>query len=255
MTDQPVSLQPVWPLFTESDYIVKHGRNNLYILVKGNAAEVKTFPHAAVRPLSANTSQIKLYEVSCSDRQQLISAGRTQPLQYTYFWKEPLDQVGSYPEISVTDLSGSEISPSETDILPYNKTLRFKSDFNGELIIFNNHRVIEKQKMPADTCIELDELSYGLSVQVVIGLDVVWQIDFKKQIITTGNDEKELFHKITNVSGISIPAPHSLQNILIGMRHYPRICQWIRKCIKNGTINEQSYRRLQDAYRSMNINR
>lgn len=26
-------------------------------------------------------------------------------------------------------------------------------------------------------------------------------------------------------------------------------------CIKNGTINEQSYRRLQEAYRSMNTNR
>ena len=39
------------------------------------------------------------------------------------------------------------------------------------------------------------------------------------------------------------------------MRAYPQVCQWIRKCIKIGTINEQSYRRLQEAYRNMNVNR
>ncbi len=50
-----------------------------------------------------------------------------------------------------------------------------------EIIIYNNHRVIEKRKISADTYIELDGISYGLSVQVVIGLDVLWQTDFKKK--------------------------------------------------------------------------
>lgn len=255
LTDRPVSLQPVWPLFVEGNYIVKHNQSSMYMLVEGNVAAVKTFPSVTVRQLNYNSSQSKLYEVFCSGRQQLISAGRTQALQYTYLWKEPLDQVGLHPEVSVTDIAGAEVDPGETDTLPHDKTLRFKSTFDGELIIFNNNRVVDKRKLSADKYIELNGLSYGLGVQVVIGLDVIWQIDFKKQQPIVVNDEIEMLKRITNVSEATIPAPHSLRNMLAGMNCYPQVCQWIRKCIKNGTINEQSYRRLQEAYRSMNTNR
>ena len=255
LTDHPVSLQPVWPLFGEGNYIVKHSRDSMYMLVKGNATAFKTFPHTTVRQLNHNAAHPRLYEVLCSSRQQLISAGRTQALQYTYFWEEPLSQVGLSPEVSITDLSGSEIVPGETNTLPHNKTLLFKSTFDGELIISNDSRIVEKRKIFADKPLELDGLSYGVSVQVVIGLDVVWKIDFKKQQTVITNDEAEILKRISNTSGVFIPAPHSLRNILSGMSHYPQICQWIQKCIKEDSINEQSYRRLQDIYRGIKTNK
>ncbi len=255
LTDHPVSLQPVWPLFVEGNYIVKHSQNSMYMLVEGNVEAVKTFPSATVSQLNHYASQLKLYEIPCSSRQQLISAGRTHALQYTYFWKEPLDHTGSHPEVTVTDLSGAEVAPGETDTLPHNKTLRFKSTFDGEIIIFNNNSVVDKRKISTDKFIELDRLSYGLSVRVVIGLDVIWQINFKKQHPIVAKDEIEFLKQVTNVLGATIPAPHSLRNMLVGMNRYPQIYQWIRKCIKNGTINEQSYRRLQEVYRSMNTNK
>lgn len=46
LTDHPVSLQPVWPLFTEGNYIVNHSQESMYVLVEGNIATVKTFPSA-----------------------------------------------------------------------------------------------------------------------------------------------------------------------------------------------------------------
>ncbi|MFR3180146.1 MULTISPECIES: hypothetical protein [Eubacteriales] len=254
LTDHPVSLQPVWPLFLEGDYIVKHSQDSMYILVEGDVATVKTFPCATLCQLNYNTTHPRLYEVHCSGRQQLISAGRTQALQYTYFWKEPLNRVGSSPTILVMDLLGSEVTPGETNVLPYNKTLLFKSTFDGEITISNNNRVVDKQKIFADKQIELDGLSYGASVQVVIGLDIVWKIDFKKQQSIIANDESKILEQINSVSGESIPAPHSLRNILAGMSCYPQICRWIRKCIREGTIKEKSYRRLQDIYRSINTN-
>ena len=218
-------------------------------------AAVKTFPYVTIRRLNYNSSYSKLYEVFCSGRQQLISAGRAQALQYTYFWKEPLDQVRLCPEVSVIDITGAEVDPGETDILPRNKTLRFKSTFDGELIISNNNHVVDKRKLSIDKYTELDRLSYGLTVQVVIGLDVIWKINFRKKQPIVINEEFEIMKQITNVSGTTIPAPHSLRNMLVGMNCYPQVCQWIRKCIKRGTINEQSYRRLQETYRSMNTNR
>ena len=254
LTEHPVSLQPVWPLFVEGNYIVKHSQDNMYMLVEGNVATVKTFPSAAVCQLNHNASYPKLYEVHCSSRQQLISAGRTQALQYTYFWKEPLNGVGPSPAILVTDLSGSEIESGESNTLPHNKTLLFKSTFDGELIISNN-RVVDKRKIVADRQLELNGLSYGVSVQVVIGLDVVWEINFKKRQVSIVSDEVEILKRLRNTSGAFIPAPHSLRNILSGMGQYPQICQWIRKCIKEDSINEQSYRRLQDIYRGIKTNK
>ena len=255
LTEQPVSLQPVWPLFVEGNYLTKHNQDIMYILVQGNIAAVKTFPRATIRQLNHKSVQFELYEVICSGRQQLISAGRTRALQYTYVWKEKLDRVSSRPKISITDLSGSEITPGKTNKLPRDKTLYFKSAYDGELNILNNNRIVDKRKIYADKYNEITNLSYGLSIQVVIGLDVIWQIDFQKQHNVAEDDETEILKQTVNVSGTLITAPHSLRNILVGMSRYPKICQWIRKCIKRGTINEQSYRRLQTAYRRINTNR
>lgn len=117
----------------------------MYMLIEGNISTVNTFPSVMVRQLNYNSHQPKLYEVFCSDRQQLISIGRTQALQYTYFWKEPLNQTSLRPKVSVTDIAGTEIDPGETDILPRNKTLRFQSIFDGEILIFDNNHIVDKR--------------------------------------------------------------------------------------------------------------
>ena len=254
LTDRPVSLQPVWPHYVEGNYSVKHNQNSMFILVEGNVVAVKSFPHVTVSQLNLDSSQQQLYQVLCSSMPQLISAGRAKVLQYIYFWKEPLDRVGLHPEVSVTDLAGAKVNSGETDTLPHSKTLCFKSTFDGEVIISHNSIIVDKRKISADKNIELYGLAYGLNVQVVIGLDVIWQIDFKKQQPIVENGEIDVLKQITNASGTTIPSPHSLRNILAGTKRYPQICQWIRKCIKDGIINEQSYRRLQNFYRSIITN-
>lgn len=254
LTDCPISLQPVWPLFTEGNYLVKHDQPSMHVLVEGNVASVKTFPTVPIRRLGFNTLPQHLYKVVCSGRQQLISAGRTRVLQYTYFWKEPLDRIGLQPDILVTDLTGSEITSGETDTLPRNRTLRFKLLFDGELIIFCNKRIVDKRKVSSGKPIELGELSYGMGVQVVIGLDVIWHLDFKKRQPVAVDDESELLRQISNASGVQIPVPHALRNILVGMNCYPRISHWIRKCLKSDTVDEQAYRKLQEVYRNMKVN-
>lgn len=137
---------------------------------------------------------------------------------------------------------------------PHSKTLRIKSSFDGELIISNKSHLVDKRKITADKYTELDGLAFGISIQIMIGFDVVWQINFKKQRSVRINEDVEMLKHITSVSGVTIPAPHSLRNILAGMRSYPTICRWIRMCIKNDVIDEQAYRRLQETYRRMNMN-
>lgn len=253
LTEHPVSLQPVWPLFVEGNFLIKHNQDRTYMLVEGNIEPpIKTFPHATIRPLNP-PKYPKLYEIQCQSRQQLVSAGRSHALQYTYFWKEPLDRVGSSPTISVADLSGNPVLSGESNKLPRKKTLLFKSIYDGELII-SSDRVIEKRKITANETLDFHELSYGITVQVLIGLDVVWEATFKKQRRALSN-EIEILDQIRNLSGARIPAPHSLRNISAGLTHYPLICQWIRRRMREGTINERAYRKLQEIYRRINMNK
>lgn len=255
LTEHPLSLQPVWPLFVAGEYITKHNQDSMHVLVRGDVTNVKTFPEEIVHQLNKDTGNnqaksYELYKVCCTGRQQLISVGRTQALQYTYFWQEPLNQEGQFPEITVTDLASARVDPSESDLPPQN-TLLFKSPFDGEIVVLRNDHVVDKRKITANKCTELDGLSYGLSVQVVIGLDVVWQIAFKKPQPSLASAENEILKRIANASGVTIPAPHALRNILMAMKSYPQIAQWIRQCIKSGTINEQAYRSLQQIYLTM----
>lgn len=255
LTGSPVTLKPVWPLFIESSFLISHNQNSMYMLVSGNATAVKAFPNVAIRRLFNSASHPTLYEVYCSGRQQLISAGRTQVLQYTYIWKEPLSQEGVTPRVSVTDLTGAEIPSGEMDALPQGKTIRVTSSFDGAIVVSFHGRIIDKREVLADKLVEMNDLTHGLGVEVYVGLDCIWEVHFRKQKDKEHNDEMTVFKHITNVSGVIISAPHSLRNILNGMRHYPRISQWIRGCIAMDLINEQSYRRLQEFYRNMKMNR
>ena len=251
LTERPISIQTVYPLFIEGNYVVKHNNDDMYIAVGGNEPHLKSFPSALILRLSPKELKPALCRLNCSCRQQLISAGRkysNPALQYTYFWKESLNCEGVSPEFSVTALSGTQIEPGEANSLPQNKTLRFKSNYDGELIVAKDDFIIDKRRVPADKYIELDSLSYGTEIRLIVGLDCVWQIHFKKPL--KPDNEVEILRYITGVSGVTIPAPHSLHNILFGMKQYPEICKWIRKCIETGTINEQSYRRLQKVYLS-----
>ena len=56
LTDHPVSLQLVWPLFIKGKYLVKHNQNYMYILVEGNTTAVKAFPSANIHSLSKGAS-------------------------------------------------------------------------------------------------------------------------------------------------------------------------------------------------------
>lgn len=254
LTEHPVSMQMVWPLFVEGDYVLKYSHSSICMLVNGYTSTIKAFPNAILQKLYANDQELyKVYAISAPDRQQLVSVGRTNALQYTYLWHEPLEQVGTQPQVSITDLTGTVVAGGETHTLPPQKTLCFRAEYDGEIIISYDNHVVERRKLYADTPMELDTLAYGCCVQVLIGLDVMWQICFEKKQSTAVQDETTILRQITSSSGGMIPAPHTLRNIMVNMQQYPKLCQWIQKCIRHGVIGERSYRKLQNLYREMYI--
>ena len=106
-----------------------------------------------------------------------------------------MDKDGFVPEILVTDLDGIQVASGEMNSLPRNKTLRVKSVFDGEIVVSINNRIIDKRKIKADKIIDFDGLAFGLCIKVVIGLDVIWQINIKKQAAIVVDDECEILQK------------------------------------------------------------
>ena len=252
LTEHPIILQPVWPLFGEGSYLIRHNQRKLVLLIKGNVSSVKTFPIAPIRKLSREPSYPMIYEVNCSDRQQLISAGRTKALQYTYFWKEPIGTKVPVPKVMVTDILGNSVGPGKTDILPKEGILRFDSPYDGQLIIGHRGRTLEKHKILANHILEVDSITWDINIQFYIGLDCLWEILYQKECISNSAEyEMEILKYIACGNRRMIPAPHSLRNIAISLKEYPKISEWIKRCIKKKRIDEQSYRRLQLVYRKV----
>ena len=46
LTESPIAIQPVWPIYVEDKYVVKHNQDNLYMHIKGNATNTLVFPEA-----------------------------------------------------------------------------------------------------------------------------------------------------------------------------------------------------------------
>ena len=104
LTERPAKIQPIWPLYANASYCVKHNSQDMYLLVSGNVTAFKTYPNSYIEHLGKSHDDKDLYRISCEQRQQLVSTGRSDVLQYTYLWKEPLDITDYNPQVKVTDL-------------------------------------------------------------------------------------------------------------------------------------------------------
>ncbi|MDY6308157.1 MAG: hypothetical protein SPL71_08910, partial [Oribacterium sp.] len=132
------------------------------------------------------------------------------------------------------------------------RKLYVSSLFDGMLVVKGKHHVIEQRKIQANEKLLLDEISFGRRIQIFVGLDIVWQLDFEKEKTTVKDDEDALLQQLTSKHGAVIPVPHAVRNILVGMRNYPKIYQWLQKCMKDGIMHEPAYRRLQSIYCKIN---
>ena len=248
LTSQPIEIQPIWPLYVEGNYVIKHNSDKVILHIKGATSSVNVFPNTAIHVVSA---QPKVYEIICRNRQQLISAGRTKALQYTYFWREPIDLRTKESEFLITDILGNTIDSGITNKLPYKGIIRIKSQYDGEIIIKKETYIVEKRKVSSDKTVEIDNLTLGVDIIFLVGLDCVWELHLKKEKRNSGIDnENYMLNRLTHFGGEMILIPHSTKNIAKGFIDYPLIYKWISNCIKKGKINAKAYKTLQNIYRN-----
>lgn len=251
LTDQPVSIQPIWPIYTKGPYAIHHNSQEMVFYVRGDVT-TNCYP-----PFGQRGEQIvgrgRLEFIRCSDKQQLISAGHEykladdislrRRLKYTYLWKEPLDKAEPLPSVSVTDITGQDVLPGLADRLPPQSILRISAPYDGSVTIRKQGCVIEKRRLKAEIPSEITSIRFGYELEIFQGLDRVWAIQYQRKHQQAEN-ENMILKRLKSVDGPSIPVPHAWGAVAEYLEDYPHVKQWLYQRIREGSMSVSAYHEL-----------
>lgn len=245
LTDIPVRMTPIWPLYIETPYVIKHGQNDMIMHVSGNRDTTpKTFPHAYIqtRNCPQNGHVIK---IACNGRQQLISTGSANVLQYMYLWKETLTYQTGNVTADVKDAAEMNCAGELQDALPSGGLLRILAPFDGTIVIRDEeHFILSKIPISANTKTTVTDIKFGTTIQVLQSLDVVWEAEYAKLKKNTSNEDDILVAKLSAYEGDQIPVKRSLSGAIAKLENYPKTRQWLIKTIRSGYISAKSMKYL-----------
>ena len=245
LTDVPVKLTPVWPLHIETPYVIKHNKNDMIMHVSGNReATPKTFPYAYVQ--TQKCSRVgQVAKIPCYERQQLISTGGANVLQYMYLWKEALIDKTDEVVVDIKDASDSVFSGGMQNTLPEGRLLTCLAPFDGSIIIRDSDQFI-RAKIPvlANTRVTVHDINFGMTIQVLQALDVVWQVIFAKVTQNVTDEDELLFAKLSTYGGDWIAVNHSLSGVIAKLGNYPKTKLWLIRTIKSGYISAKAMKYL-----------
>ena len=241
LTDKPVTMYPIWPVYTRSPYVIYHKGAQYSVFFSGNA-DPMIAPSGSITKYPRKDP--KVLRVSSGDRQQLLSAGRTDVLQYMYFWESELDQKAECPGVSVVDLNGNSICVDSYEALPYKNTICITPEVDGIIEIHEKGFLVERYTISAKTRFEYDSVQYNKTIKIYQGLDCVWVVSYKKRTKSDEGSEQILLSKLVNASGESVKASHSLGALAERFAPDSPIRSWLYRQIKNGVIKQNAIKLL-----------
>ena len=251
LTERPVAIQVVWPPYIESPYVLKHGKNSMIFHVSGNAPHMDVFPKANMRSQNIGVDD-KVLEICSKSRQQMISAGRAKVLQYTYYWREELNNTQDVSEATVQDLKGRNIESGISSELPCQETLRIRTPYDGSVTVLHENTVTDRKKISADAWCEIYGITWKDQIKVYVGLDCVWQ---KLYVRKTRNDDAasvKILDRVKRGSGEKIATPHAMKNMAADLTDYPELQKCVLIMIRRGWVYRNTYRELQNFVTSVN---
>ena len=243
LTIRPVTVLPIWPVYIETPFILRHNRNIISFYISGEDISTKCFPDATKEEFPGKSGS--LIQLNTHSRQQMIATGRFRPIRYTYLWTDPLTNITEQPDISVTTIQDETIPSGIAKELPMNNILRILlREYDGTATIIQNSALKEKRMIKAGAICEISSVSFGTEVQVYVGLDCIWSVSFQRQRTERQTQDANLVCLLEQGNGPLRQVSSSLGGIEKALRHYPMVKKWIRKKIREGYMPETSFQRL-----------
>lgn len=249
LTDAPVSIQPIWPLYQETPYVIRHGKEFIYFFINGNNDEkngsgirMKVFPEEPYRTFNDNS--ITVFKVRCRPEWQMISAGRAHVLTFRYFYQKKLNNTGAVPIVKVTDLQGNNLTQGVYTKFPPFKAIVISCEYDGKVLAYEDTQILCSHKLNANDEFRLNDLHYGEKVDIYQGLDLVYHIEFKrvKKAAVSAEREKHWMKLLRHSSGANIQVGVNIANSILNLKEYPAIQKWVLKKVKKGYMPEDALR-------------
>lgn len=243
LTEKQALLAFLWPEYILSPYVIRHKSDKLNLYIQGESIIPKIYPTGNILCCKyCDSDNGVAVTVGCNARQQLLSAGRTKVLRYTYLWKDNLYTCIEPPIVKITDIKGFEVIAGENNKLPEKEILQITPQFDGYIEIVKDGWIIDKRRIIANVISEIDMIQFGMTINIFQGLERVWSVSYVRQKKTVSDDEEKLLQLLQNAGGKKISISHLFGVAVNKYEDYPQIKKWIYTQIRNGFIFEKAYK-------------
>ena len=240
LTIDPVSMYPIWPPFIETPYIVYTNKTKLYFSIRGRIDNIEPQNYVKAFPLSEPHS---LLSVDCNNEQTNLSVGRLGILRYLSIRKGEITNQNDFPNVSVTDINGNEISLDEHNIIPKKNIICILAKYDGFIEVTDKNNNIEKIDIKANEKLEIDNIKFGKTIKIYQGLDKIWETNYIRSEIDN-NTESIIMKELNRCIGNKVSIPHSFGAIVAKYHDMPEVKNWIYKRIREGYIEEKALKLL-----------
>ncbi|MGN8835018.1 hypothetical protein [Allisonella histaminiformans] len=244
LTERPVKLKVIWPLYKKEPYIIKHNKTDTVIFAQGNHVKVRAYPEFKLDNHAIIDSKKFIVDVKNSFRNQVIFAGRSSILRYMYLWKEELNDTSKWPQVMVKDIRGHVLVPGIYSRLPSKGWICITCPVDGFFVHRHKNQIVEKRDLYAGERCELKDIQYEDCISIFQGLDKIYEISFGEQNSDTENDETLILRKLSGMRGQKILISPVFGTMVTKLTPYPGLQRWVIQQIRQGYIYEKALRLL-----------
>lgn len=241
LTDEPVSMQPIWPVYSQSPYIIRNTGEITWFHIRGKGRVItKAYPSAPMLQYPADEGNV--YSIEVNERQELISIGRTKALEYMYIWKDSFAQKLKLPEIQVFDVGGKGLLQGKQEKIPRKHTICISAIYDGSIQIKRNNVIVERIPLLAGKYFEYNNIQYGMKINILQGLDIIWSVEYcRKNEYKADLGDLQVVHELMSAHGAKVPISHTWGATLSLLKNYPETKKWISQKIRSGYIEERAF--------------
>lgn len=240
LTEYPVQSFPLWPICVEKPYVILHKQSDITFYLQGYCVTPKVFPDSSIRRFPLEGQDHMAFLLNSRERQQLLSAGRTKVLKYSYLWLTTLSGTSSKPVVTVSDVDGTALKDGDHTVLPKQNIVVLRSQYDGMVNLSERGRLVRRIRLTAgDSC--SISVYYGCEITAFQALDPVLRLRFMRAVVQDRKDE-ELFRRLRGCNGPQIAVSHEWGSLADRLKGYPLTKKWLYQHIKQGYMPESTRR-------------
>lgn len=244
--DSP-KLNPLWPPCNKKEqlFIYENKQTARFLLKTSEQTEKHVNVHPNKQAYIKDLDKcIAIVSIQIGDDERLISVGR-QNAPFAFAVTAKHQEYNAFSsQVIAEDTRGNTYAAGEHAKLAYNNQIKITTNFKGAIYIYDNDTL--ESIIHVKDSKWLDGIRYGKTIKVFHGLDLVFELKFRRVIKSEWkSDDESLFKELTLYVRNDMPTPVCFRYMLFKLIDYPMVSDYIRKAIKTGSVNKIAMRKVE----------